>query len=182
MQAAQRLGQSMGEAGIDLVYGGGATGMMGALAQSVLKSGGRVTGVIPAFLVVKESAHESLRQLTEYCITENMHERKHAMFEKADAFVALPGGIGTLEEIIEIMTWAQLGRHAKPIALANVEGFWNPLLDLLDHMRSAGFIHTIERVQPLVVNEAAEIVTRIVEAAARIEADAEGSRETIARM
>jgi uncharacterized protein (TIGR00730 family) len=182
LQAAQILGRSMGQSGIELIYGGGATGIMGALAQSTLDAGGRVTGIIPQFLVTKEAAHESLEKLTDYVITENMHERKHAMFERADAFVALPGGIGTLEEIIEIMTWAQLGRHAKPIALANIDGFWDPLLCLLDHMREAGFIHTIERVRPLVIHDPSEIVRHIVDAGSSIPHAAEGNRETIARM
>lgn len=156
--AAYQLGKSMAQAGIGLVYGGGARGIMGAVADGVMENGGTATGIIPQFLVAKEAAEESLAKLTETIITQDMHERKHAMFERADAFVTLPGGIGTLEEIIEIMTWAQLGRHAKPVVLANFDGFWDPLLTLLDHMREEGFIHTAGRVRPLVVGHADEVV------------------------
>jgi uncharacterized protein (TIGR00730 family) len=152
------LGDAMGKAGMGLVYGGGAKGIMGAVADAVLASGGNVTGIIPQFLIAKESSAQSLTRLSETLVTENMHERKHLMFERSDAFVALPGGIGTLEEIIEIMTWAQLGRHEKPIVFANIGGFWDPLLALLDHMREEGFIHTQSRVRPLVINRAEDIV------------------------
>jgi uncharacterized protein (TIGR00730 family) len=158
LKAARALGEAMGKAGMALVYGGGAKGIMGAVADSVLASGGKVTGIIPQFLIAKESSAQSLTRLSETLVTENMHERKHLMFERSDAFVALPGGIGTLEEIIEIMTWAQLGRHEKPIVFANIGGFWDPLLALLDHMRSEGFIHTQSRVRPLVIDRAEDIV------------------------
>lgn len=158
VEAAYLLGKTMAQADIGLVYGGGARGIMGAVADGVMENGGKATGIIPQFLVAKESAEESLAKLTETIITKDMHERKHAMFARSDAFVTLPGGIGTLEEIIEIMTWAQLGRHAKPVVLANLDGFWDPLLKLLDHMREEGFIHTANRVRPLVADSAQEIV------------------------
>ena len=109
---------------------------MGAVAEGALRAGGKVTGIIPRFLINKEATETALDRLDELVITDNMHERKHRMFEKSDAFVALPGGIGTVEEIVEIMTWAQLGHHRKPIVFANVKGFWDPMLALLDHMSS----------------------------------------------
>ena len=178
-QAAQTLGRAMAEAGIGLVYGGGTKGIMGAVADAVLSAGGRVTGIIPEFLMDKEASRHSLGQLSELHVTKDMHERKHMMFERSDAFVTLPGGIGTLEEIIEIMTWAQLGRHAKPMVLANIEGFWDPLNSLLAHMAGEGFIHTAHLVRPLIVAEPAEIVPAILQAAAE---DAEGDPGVIARM
>lgn len=161
----------MANAGIGLVYGGGANGMMGAVAQSVLAAGGVVTGIIPRFLVEKESAEKSLSRLTHAIITEDMHTRKHQMYERADAFVALPGGIGTLEEITEIMTWAQIGRHTKPIAFANIEGFWDPLLRLLEHMAEEGFIHTASRVKPIVRTDPADLVAAIVASSGDGQAD-----------
>jgi len=106
----------------------------------------------------KEASEQDLGQLTELHVTRDMHERKHMMFERSDAFVTLPGGIGTLEEIVEIMTWAQLGRHIKPMVLANINGFWDPLNALIGHMREAGFIHTGHLVRPLVIESAEQIV------------------------
>ncbi len=126
----------------------------------------KVTGIIPEFLLGKEASHGWLPKLTESVVTADMHERKHAMFERADAFVALPGGIGTLEEIIEVMTWAQLARHHKPIGLLNIAGFWDPLLTLLDHMRAEGFIHTQSRVRPIVAADPRGLIDKIIEAAA----------------
>ncbi|MEN0000579.1 MAG: TIGR00730 family Rossman fold protein [Pseudomonadota bacterium] len=163
-QNAYRLGESIAQAGLRLVYGGGTNGLMGAVAQGVMDRGGSVMGIIPEFLMSKEATEKALGRLDELVVTEDMHERKHRMFEEADAFVTLPGGIGTLEEVIEIMTWAQLGRHDKPIVLANFAGFWDPLIALLDHMRSSEFIHTGHRVQPLVINEVEDIVPSILEA------------------
>lgn len=152
---------------------------MGAVSEGALSRGGRVTGIIPHFLVAKEASELSLHRLSEAVLTEDMHQRKHEMFDRSDAFVALPGGIGTLEEIVEIMTWGQLARHAKPIAFVNTEGFWDTMLSLLAHMRQEGFIHTSNRVQPIVGNDPHDVVARIREAAAvaRPEAD-----ETIARL
>ena len=122
---------------------------------------GKVTGIIPEFLMDKEATRHSLGQLDELVVTADMHERKHLMFDRSDAFVALPGGIGTLEEIIEIMTWAQLGRHTKPIVLADVGNFWKPLESLIDHMKDQGFIHTAHLVQPLVISDPAQIVPAV---------------------
>src|SRR5262244_2400100 len=139
MDAARKFGRILAENRIRLVYGGGSVGLMGALAESVLDHGGAVTGVIPDFLVDRE---HMLVRAQERIVTRDMHERKRVMFERADAFVALPGGIGTLEELVEQMTWAQLGRHKKPILVLNVERFWQPLLALLDHMEQLEFIRT----------------------------------------
>ena len=179
--AARALGTSIADNGIRLVYGGGTGGIMGAVAEAVLKGGGQVTGIIPAFLQSREAGNGKQLTFDELIVTRDMHERKHAMFEKSGAFVALPGGIGTLEEIIEIMTWAQLGRHNRPMVLANIDGFWDPLLELLSHMGTAGFIHSAHLAKPLVVSDASEIVPLI---AARWEAggtDA-GDRAVIDRM
>lgn len=159
--AAEAFGGLMAQRGIRLVYGGGAKGIMGAIARSVLENGGKVTGIIPEFLLGKEAGHGWLPHLTEAVVTADMHQRKHQMFDRADAFVALPGGIGTLEEIVEILTWAQLARHHKPIGLLNVKGFWDPLMTLLDHMRGEGFIHTQSRVRPIVSEDPEALMSAI---------------------
>ncbi|WP_425418837.1 TIGR00730 family Rossman fold protein [Oricola indica] len=164
LAAGRTLGRAIGEAGLRLVYGGGTKGIMGAVAAGTMEAGGKVLGIIPRFLMNKEATEKALGALDELVVTEDMHERKHRMFEESDAFVTLPGGIGTLEEVIEIMTWGQLGRHTKPIVLANINGFWNPLSMLLDHMGSAGFIHTAHRVKPLVLDTAEQIVPAILAA------------------
>ena len=127
VEAAIALGKNFAENNIRLVYGGGSVGLMGAVAKSVLDHGGAVTGIIPEFLRSRENA---LTRVQEMIVTPDMHERKRLMFERSDAFVALPGGVGTLEELVEMLTWQQLGRHAKPILLANIDGFWEPLLAL----------------------------------------------------
>lgn len=181
MRAGETLGTAMADAGIRLVYGGGLHGVMGAVAKAVLAAGGEVTGIIPQFLITKEASETGLASLTEVIITEDMHERKHAMFERSDGFVTLPGGIGTLEEIVEILTWAQLGRHEKPVCLANIDGFWNPLLSLIDHMREAGFIHALHRIRPMVAEQAGDIVPLMLEAAGGAEPYA-GDTAAISRM
>jgi uncharacterized protein (TIGR00730 family) len=163
--AGRALGKSIAAHGLRLVYGGGTKGIMGAVAAGVLSNGGSVTGIIPEFLVDMEATRHSLGQLSELIITKDMHERKHAMFERSDAFVTLPGGIGTLEEIVEIMTWGQLGRHRKPMVFANIGGFWDPMLELVDHMRGQGFIHNASLVRPLVIGEVDDIVPAILDAA-----------------
>ena len=182
LKAGHTLGRAIAQTGLQLVYGGGGKGIMGAVADGALRSGGKVTGIIPRFLMAKEATQAALQRLDELIITENMHERKHMMFEKSDAFVALPGGIGTVEEIIEIMTWAQLGHHRKPIVFANVGGFWNPMLVLLDHMRAEGFIHTNHLVNPLVVDAAEAIVPAIMVAASSDSAPTEGVQSVIDKM
>ena len=160
-EAARTLGTAMAAAGYGLVYGGGSLGLMGEVARAVLAAGGRVTGIIPAFLSEKE---RMLRDVTELIVTTDMHERKRLMFERSDAFVALPGGIGTLEELVEQMTWAQLGRHDKPIVLADIEGFWAPLQGLLAHMRAEAFIRPGLEVRFTVLDTAAEIVPALATA------------------
>jgi uncharacterized protein (TIGR00730 family) len=159
---ARALGQSLAAADIGLVYGGGSLGLMGEVAKSTLAHGGRVTGIIPAFLSKKE---QMLQDANELIVTENMHERKMLMFERSDAFVALPGGIGTLEELVEQLTWSQLGRHVKPIIVANVDGFWAPFLALLKHMKSEAFIRPGLELGFVVVDRADQIVPAAISAA-----------------
>jgi uncharacterized protein (TIGR00730 family) len=161
VEAAIGLGKILAENGIGLVYGGGSTGMMGALAASVLDHGGSVTAIIPDFLVAREIA---LPRVQELIITGDMHERKRLMFERSDAFVALPGGIGTLEELVEQMTWQQLGRHSKPIAILNVDFFWDPLLKLFDHMGFLGFIHSRIFIRYTVAEEVGDLLPKLIEA------------------
>ncbi|OBQ60064.1 TIGR00730 family Rossman fold protein [Mesorhizobium erdmanii] len=181
-KAGHLLGRSIAKTGLRLIYGGGTKGIMGAVAEGALKAGGKVTGIIPRFLINREATETALDRLDELLITDNMHERKHRMFEKSDAFVALPGGIGTVEEIVEIMTWAQLGHHRKPIVFGNVNGFWDPMLSLLDHMAAEGFIHTAQRVKPLVVNEPEAIVPAIMVAGSSVDAPTEGVQSVIDKM
>ncbi len=161
-EAAAAFGRVLAGAGIGLVYGGGNTGLMGALARAVLAEGGFVTGVIPEFLSDREVALEAAQDLI---VVPDMHTRKRLMFEKADAFVALPGGIGTLEELVEQLTWVQLERHTKPVLLADIGGFWRPLLDLFAHMRERGFVRTHLEVRYLVA-EAVEDILPMLETAA----------------
>lgn len=155
VETAEKLGREMAENGLRLVYGGGAHGLMGTIARAVLAHGGHVTGIIPDFLKARELM---LDGADEMIITTNMHERKMLMFEKADAFVALPGGIGTLEELIEQLTWSQLGQHDKPIILASIAGFWKPLLVLLAHMRENAFIREGLEVSYQVAERVEEII------------------------
>ncbi|MER8594424.1 TIGR00730 family Rossman fold protein [Mesorhizobium sp. M1182] len=182
IKAGHLLGRSIAKSGLRLIYGGGTKGIMGAVAEGALKAGGKVTGIIPRFLINREATETALNRLDELVITDNMHERKHRMFEKSDAFVALPGGIGTVEEIVEIMTWAQLGHHRKPIVFGNVGGFWDPMLALLDHMATEGFIHTAQRVKPLVVEDPEAIVAAIMVAGSSVDAPTEGVQSVIDKM
>lgn len=165
IEAAQVLGRSIAENGIRLVYGGGTKGIMGAVAKSAIEHGGHVTGIIPEFLVDMEASRHSLGELSEVIVVKDMHERKHLLFERSDAFVTMPGGVGTLEEIVEIMTWAQLGRHTKPMVFGNIKQFWQPMLDLLSHMSRQGFIHRAQYLNPLVIDNAEDIVAAIIEKA-----------------
>lgn len=136
-KTAQRVGRALGKAGLSMVYGGGRVGLMGVVADAVLAAGGRVVGVIPEPLAIKEVAHHGVSELI---VVPGMHERKALMASRAGAFLTLPGGIGTFEEFFEILTWAALGLHQKPIALLNVDGYFDPLLKLLDHAVSEGFL------------------------------------------
>ncbi len=182
IEAGHQLGRSIARSGLRLVYGGGTKGIMGAVAQGALKAGGKVMGIIPRFLMNKEATEAALGRLDELVVTDNMHQRKHRMFEESDAFVALPGGIGTVEEIIEIMTWAQLGHHRKPIVFVNVRGFWEPMLALLDHMAAEGFIHTARKVKPLVVEGAEAVVPAILAAVSADQTPTEGESTVIDKM
>jgi uncharacterized protein (TIGR00730 family) len=159
--AARTLGAAFAANDIGLVYGGGGLGLMGEVARSTRDHGGRVTGIIPEFLVEKEAM---MRDVNEMIVTEDMHERKRLMFERSDAFVALPGGVGTLEELVEQLTWVQLGRHTKPVIVANVDGFWTPFLALLTHMKMDTFIRPGLDVRFTVVDDASRIVPAIASA------------------
>jgi hypothetical protein len=164
VEAATALGKVFADNNIRLVYGGGSVGLMGAVAKSVLDHGGSVTGIIPDFLRAKENA---MARVQEMIVTPDMHERKRLMFEHSDAFVALPGGIGTLEELVEQMTWQQLGRHSKPVLLANIDGFWEPLLSLLSHMRATEFIRPTQSIDVLMAERVDDVLPRLRAAAAR---------------
>ena len=146
----------------ELVYGGGKVGLMGVVADATLAAGGTVYGVIPQNLVDKEVGHTGL---TELHVVDNMHTRKTMMFERADAFVALPGGIGTFEELFEIWTWYQLGVHSKPFGLLNTDGYYDPLITMLDRMVSEGFLSPAVRDLLLVGTDAAELLQRLHAAA-----------------
>jgi uncharacterized protein (TIGR00730 family) len=169
VEAAKAFGKILATNGIGLVYGGGAAGMMGEIAKSVLDHGGQVTGIIPDFLVAREHA---LREAHNLIVTKDMHERKRKMFELADAFVAMPGGVGTLEELVEQLTWVQLGRHKKPVLIANISFFWQPLCALLDHMKKLEFIRGDLDFELLVADKVADILPMLQKAADAVPADA----------
>jgi hypothetical protein len=165
VESARAFGAVLAKNGIGLVFGGGSVGMMGTVSKSVLDHGGEVTGIIPEFLVVREHA---MRGADNLIVTRDMHERKRKMFELADAFVAMPGGVGTLEEIVEQITWVQLGRHRKPILLANIKGFWDPLCALIDHMKGLEFIRGDLNFDLLVADRVADILPMLQKAAATV--------------
>jgi hypothetical protein len=169
VEAAHDFGTILAENRVRLIYGGGSVGLMGALADAVLDHGGAATGIIPEFLTKRERPE---RRGQDLIVTRDMHERKRTMFERADGFVALPGGIGTLEEVVEQMTWAQLGRHQKPILVANINGYWDPLLTLIEHMREQQFVPPELRVNFLVANSVDDILPKLRDAARHVgEAD-----------
>ena len=165
IEEGAKLGKAIAEAGIRLIYGGGTKGIMGSVSDGVLAHGGQVTGIIPRFLIDMEATERELERLDELIVTEDMHERKHLMFERSDAFVALPGGIGTLEELVEILTWSQLGRHEKPVVIANTAGFWDPLSKLMEHMQKEGFLHSAHQVRPLIIDQVDDIIPALIAAA-----------------
>jgi hypothetical protein len=165
IKSATAFGKTLAENGVGLVYGGGSIGLLGAVATGALDAGGNVTGIIPDFLTARENA---LKRAQELIVTPDMHTRKQLMFERSDAFVAFPGGIGTLEELVEQMTWAQLGRHTKPILMANIDGFWNPLLALLAHMKDTQFIRANLTVDILTADRVDDILPRLEKAAAQM--------------
>lgn len=158
VEAAQALGRVIGTGGHRLVYGGGNVGLMGEVSRAAKAAGAHVTGIIPRFLLSKEKLSSGLDEVIQVT---DMHERKMAMFDRADAFVALPGGIGTLEELVEQMTWAQLGRHGKPIVILDTAGFWRPFNDLIAHMRMAGFIRAGLEVQTLTAEKTGDVLPMI---------------------
>ncbi|MBI2713763.1 MAG: TIGR00730 family Rossman fold protein [Rhizobiales bacterium] len=160
--AARAFGAILAKNGIGLVYGGGAIGIMGAIARSVHEHGGEVTGIIPKFLMSREQALHGTHELI---VTRDMHERKQKMFEMADAFVAMPGGVGTLEELVEQITWVQLGRHRKPVLLANIKDFWRPLCALFDHMKKLEFIRGDLNFDLLVADTVGDILPMLQNAA-----------------
>ena len=157
-KAARDFGRILAENRIGLVYGGGSLGLMGEIAYATLRHGGHVTGIIPGFLSERE---HMLTEAQELIVVDDMHQRKHLMFVKSDAFVALPGGIGTLEEFVEQLTWSQLGRHSKPIVLVNIEEFWNPLLKLFDKMSGELFVRPGLELTMLVVDRVGDVVPAI---------------------
>jgi uncharacterized protein (TIGR00730 family) len=156
--AARDLGHALGSSGIRLVYGGASVGLMGAIADAVLQAGGDVIGVIPEALERKEVAHRGLPDLR---IVRSMHERKALMADLSDGFVALPGGVGTLEELFEVWTWGQLGYHAKPCAIYNVAGFYSGLIAFLDHTAAAGFMRPETRQMLIVEDSQARLLSRL---------------------
>ena len=158
MEAARQLGRILATSRIGLVYGGGDLGLMGAIAHAVLENGGHVTGIIPGFLRQRE---HMLTKVQELIVVDDMHQRKHLMFEKSDGFVAFPGGLGTLEEFVEQLTWTQLGQHRKPIVLANIAGFWNPLLELFERMSGETFIRSGLELKMTVADRVEDILPAI---------------------
>ncbi len=157
-EAAQAVGRLLCRRGVELVYGGGNVGLMGVLADACLAEGGRVIGVIPQALVDREVAHQGL---TELRVVSSMHERKAAMAELSDAFAALPGGYGTWEELFEMLTWTQLGIQRKPCGLLNVNGYYDPLLELADQAVSEGFLREVNRELLLSDNEPERLLDRL---------------------
>lgn len=161
-ETARALGEEMAVRGIGLVYGGGRLGLMGVVADSVMKAGGEAYGVIPQALIDLEVAHTGL---TELHIVQTMHERKALMTDLTDAFVAIPGGIGTLDELFEAWSWNALGYHAKPFALLNVHGFWDGMIRFLDHVTASGFMSPARRAQLLVADDIGEVIDKLDSAA-----------------
>ena len=157
-QGAEAFARLLAGEGIGIVYGGGRAGLMGAIADAARAAGGRVTGVIPRQLVEREVAHEDLDDLR---IVSSMHERKALMAELSDAFVAVPGGIGTLEELVEVFTWAQLGMHAKPVALLDLDGYYRGLVEFFDHATAEGFLRPATREMLVVAEDPAELLERL---------------------
>jgi uncharacterized protein (TIGR00730 family) len=165
--AAWTIGATMARRGIGLVYGGGRLGLMGVVADAVLGHGGKAYGVIPQALIDLEVAHSGL---TELHVVTSMHERKAKMTELTDAFVALPGGIGTFDELFEAWTWNALGYHAKPFALLNVAGFWDGMIGFLDHTTANGFMSPARRAQLLVADDVDDAIDKLAAAAEAAEA------------
>jgi len=159
--AAAAFGTACARRGLGIVYGGGSVGLMGVLADAALAAGGEVVGVIPRSMIAEERGHH---HLTELIPVDSMHERKARMAQLSDAFVALPGGIGTLEEVAEALTWLQLGLHLKPVGLLNVRNFYDPLIQFFDHMRDHAFLTPAHRAMLVVEHETATLLERITSA------------------
>lgn len=156
--AARELGRVLASRGHELIYGGGRVGLMGVIADAVLADGGKVVGVIPEALAAKEVAHS---RLTELRVVQSMHERKATMAELSDAFVALPGGLGTLEEFFEVITWAQLGLHAKPVGIMNVSGYFDPLFSFLDRAVEERFVKSEHRAMIITAHSPVDLLDRL---------------------
>src|ERR1700722_1520116 len=179
-QAAKALGKALAQNGVRLVYGGGSVGMMGTLARAVLDHGGKGTGIIPEILTRRERPEPLTEDMI---VTRDMHERKRRMFELADALVALPGGVGTLEELVEQLTWAQIGRHRKPILIADIDHFWDPLRALIAHMEKLQFIRAGLNVNLLVAERIEDVLPKLQTAARALpEPDAELQAAAVERM
>jgi uncharacterized protein (TIGR00730 family) len=174
-EAARQIGQAIGERGWRLVYGGGKVGLMGTVADAALAAGAQVLGVMPEHLVRLEVSHLGL---TELKVVQTMHERKQIMAESADAFIALPGGIGTLEELYEVWTWRHLDYHRKPIALLDTEGYYQPLLDFMAHAHHSGFVSDSQVQVPLVHQQPADLLEGLAQALAPGAVDAASSDYT----
>jgi len=157
--ATHTLGHLFAQNNIELIYGGGDTGLMGTISNAVKEKGGKSTGIIPEFLLKYQNENS---ETTGLIVTKDMHTRKAKMYELADAFIALPGGIGTLEELVETMTWAQLGTHQKPIALLNTSNFWEPFLSLIEHMKNENFIRSGLEVNFQVVGQPELIINELI--------------------
>jgi uncharacterized protein (TIGR00730 family) len=161
-ESARRTGRLLAQSGMELIYGGGHIGLMGLAADAALAAGGRVVGIIPDFLHGREVAHTRVSELV---VVGSMHERKLRMFERADAFAILPGGLGTLDETFECLTWKQLGLHDKPIVIVDVEGYWQPLLALIEHVIAAGFAPAKMRMTVQAVRSPEELIATLKTAA-----------------
>jgi uncharacterized protein (TIGR00730 family) len=158
VSAAEELARTAARRGIGIVFGGGRVGLMGVVAEAALAAGGEVIGVIPRSLIARELGHAGL---TEQHVVETMHERKALMAELSDGFVALPGGVGTMEELFEVWTWAGLGIHSKPVAMLDVGGYYDPLLEMTDRMVAEGFLHEAYRAALLVAREPGALLDAI---------------------
>ena len=169
-QAAREVGRAIGQQGWQLVYGGGKVGLMGVVADAVLAHGGRVVGVIPRMLMDREVGHTDLQELH---VVDSMHQRKQMMAERAQAFLALPGGIGTMEELFEVWTWRQIGYHARPIGVLNVDGYYDALLRFLQHTVDQGFLGAAQRQVLQVGEDPTELIERLHTQAGAISSSAD---------
>jgi uncharacterized protein (TIGR00730 family) len=161
MEKAYEVGAGLAERGIELVYGAGGSGLMGQISQGALDGNGRVFGVIPRFMVEREWGRVGGAPGMQTMVVDTMHERKARMAERADAFLALPGGIGTLEELFEVWTWQTLSLHGKPVGLLNIDGFWDPLVEMMERIAAAGFLHGSPAESLVVGDDLDDVLTRL---------------------